>query len=95
MKNYNYKPITLTALILISSCAKEDDIQYITETITETEYITVTETQVVEIPVTTTVTQTVTVEIPYSYEYEELENLQFLILDKLLDLKWLMNFMQL
>ena len=52
MKNYNYKPITLTALILISSCAKEDDIQYITETITETEYITVTETQVVEIPVT-------------------------------------------
>jgi len=45
MKNYNYKPITLTALILISSCAKEDDIQYITETITETEYITVTETQ--------------------------------------------------
>ena len=53
MKNYNYKPITLTALILISSCAKEDDIQYITETITETEYITVTETQVVEIPVTT------------------------------------------
>ena len=51
MKNYNYKPITLTALILISSCAKEDDIQYITETITETEYITVTETQVVEIPV--------------------------------------------
>ena len=44
MKNYNYKPITLTALILISSCAKEDDIQYITETITETEY-TETETQ--------------------------------------------------
>jgi hypothetical protein len=36
MKNYNYKPIYLTALILISSCAKEDDIQYITETITET-----------------------------------------------------------
>ena len=67
MKNYNYKPITLTALILISSCAKEDDIQYITETITETEYITVIETQVVEIPVTTV--QTVTVEIPYSYEY--------------------------
>ena len=69
MKNYNYKSITLTALILISSCAKEDDIQYITETITETEYVTVTETQVVEIPVTTTVTRTVTVEIPYSYEY--------------------------
>ena len=57
MKNYNYKPITLTALILISSCAKEDDIQYITETITETEYITVTETQVVEIPVTTVLKQ--------------------------------------
>ena len=69
MKNYNFKPITLTVLILISSCAKEDDIQYITETITETEYVTVTETQIVEIPVTTTVTQTVTVEIPYSYEY--------------------------
>jgi len=64
MKNYNYKPITLTALILISSCAKEDDIQYITETITET--------VTVEVPTTVTQTvpiQTVTVEIPYSYEY--------------------------
>ena len=63
MKNYNYKPIYLTALILISSCAKEDDIQYITETRTET--------VTVEVPttVTQTVIQTVTVEIPYSYEY--------------------------
>ena len=63
MKNYNYKPIYLTALILISSCAKEDDVQYITETITET--------VTVEVPttVTQTVIQTVTVEIPYSYEY--------------------------
>ena len=63
MKNYNYKPITLSALILISSCAKEDDVQYITETITET--------VTVEVPttVTQTVIQTVTVEIPYSYEY--------------------------
>jgi hypothetical protein len=63
MKNYNYKPIYLTALILISSCAKEDDVQYITETRTET--------VTVEVPttVTQTVIQTVTVEIPYSYEY--------------------------
>ena len=67
MKNYNYKPIYLTALILISSCAKEDDIQYITETITETEFVTQTEYVTVEVP--TTVTNTVTVEIPYSYEY--------------------------
>ena len=63
MKNYNYKPIYLTALILISSCAKEDDIQYITETITET----ITKTEIVQVP--TIITQTVTVEIPYSYEY--------------------------
>jgi hypothetical protein len=51
----------------VSSCAKEDDIQYITETITETEFVTQTEYVTVEVP--TTVTNTVTVEIPYSYEY--------------------------
>ena len=63
MKNYNYKPIYLTALILISSCAKEDEIRYITET--KTEIVTV------EVPTTVnqTVIRTVTVEIPYSYEY--------------------------
>ena len=67
MKNYNYKPITLTALILISSCAKEDDIQYITETITETviQYETETITVEVQVPIVTTVQ----VEIPYSYEF--------------------------
>ena len=65
MKNYNYIPITLTALILISSCAKEDDIQYITETITETviQYETITNEVEVQVPIVTTV------EIPYSYEF--------------------------
>jgi len=67
MKIQNLKSIALTALILVSSCAKEDDIQYITETITETEFVTQTEYVTVEVP--TTVTNTVTVEIPYSYEY--------------------------
>ena len=67
MKNQNLKSIALTALILVSSCAKEDDIQYITETITETEFVTQTEYVTVEVP--TTITNTVTVEIPYSYEY--------------------------
>ena len=67
MKIQNLKSIALTALILMSSCAKEDDIQYITETITETEFVTQTEYVTVEVP--TTVTNTVTVEIPYSYEY--------------------------
>ena len=67
MKIQNLKSIALTTIILVSSCAKEDDIQYITETITETEFVTQTEYVTVEVP--TTVTNTVTVEIPYSYEY--------------------------
>ena len=67
MKIQNLKSIALTALILVSSCAKEDDIQYITETVIVTEYVPQTEYETVEVP--TTVTNTVTVEIPYSYEY--------------------------
>ena len=67
MKIQNLKSIALTTIILVSSCAKEDDIQYITETVTVTEYVPQTEYETVEVP--TTVTNTVTVEIPYSYEY--------------------------
>ena len=47
------------------SCSKDDDIEYITQTVTETVVVTETQTVTVEVPVT----QTVTVEIPYSYEF--------------------------
>tara|TARA_B100001057_G_C22779354_1_gene922997 strand:- start:285 stop:1520 length:1236 start_codon:yes stop_codon:yes gene_type:complete len=69
MKTLNLKPyiFILSSFFLVTSCSKDDEVEYITETITETiiqkEYETVT----VEIP--TTVTETVTVEIPYSYEF--------------------------
>ena len=69
MKNLNLKSYLYIASIalLFSSCAKEDDIQYITETITETvvQYETETITVEVQVPITTTVQ----VEIPYSYEF--------------------------
>ena len=47
------------------SCSKDDDIEYITQTVTETVVVTETQTVTVEVPVT----QTVTVELPYSYEF--------------------------
>jgi hypothetical protein len=69
MKNLNLKSYLYIASIalLFSSCSKEDDIQYITETITETvvQYETETITVEVSVPITTTVQ----VEIPYSYEF--------------------------
>ena len=69
MKNLNLKSYLYIASIalLFSSCAKEDDIQYITETITETvvQYETETITVEVQVPIVTTVQ----VEIPYSYEF--------------------------
>ena len=67
MKNLNLKSYLYIASIalLFSSCAKEDDIQYITETITETvvQYETETITVEVSVPII------VQVEIPYSYEF--------------------------
>ena len=65
MKNKFYKPILLTLLtsIIFISCSKDDDVEYITETITETVIVTETQTVNVEIPVT------VNVEVPYSYEF--------------------------
>ena len=67
MKNFNLKPyiFILSSFILVTSCSKDDEVEYITQTITETVVQTVTETVTVEVPVT----QTVTVEIPYSYEF--------------------------
>ena len=67
MKNKFYKPILLTLLssLVLVSCSKDDDVEYITQTVTETVIETVTETVTVEVPVT----QTITVEIPYSYEF--------------------------
>tara|TARA_Y100000385_G_scaffold42860_1_gene39785 strand:+ start:263 stop:1498 length:1236 start_codon:yes stop_codon:yes gene_type:complete len=69
MKNLNLKSYLYTAsiAILFSSCSKEDDVQYITETITETvvQYETETITVEVQVPIVTTVQ----VEIPYSYEF--------------------------
>ena len=47
------------------SCSKDDDVEYITQTVTETVVVTETQTVTVEVPIT----QTVTVEIPYSYEF--------------------------
>ena len=65
MKNIFYKPILLTLLtsIIFVSCSKDDDVEYITETITETVIVTETQTVNVEVPVT------VNVEVPYSYEF--------------------------
>jgi hypothetical protein len=67
MKNLNLKSYLYIASIalLFSSCSKEDDIQYITETITETvvQYETETITVEVSVPII------VQVEIPYSYEF--------------------------
>jgi hypothetical protein len=67
MKNLNLKSYLYIAsiAILFSSCSKEDDVQYITETITETVVQYETETITVEVPIVTTVQ----VEIPYSYEF--------------------------
>ena len=65
MKNIFYKPILfilLTSIIFVS-CSKDDDVEYITETITETVIVTETQTVNVEVPVT------VNVEVPYSYEF--------------------------
>ena len=65
MKNKIYKPILLTLLtsIIFISCSKDDDVEYITETITETVIVTETQTVNVEVPIT------VNVEVPYSYEF--------------------------
>ena len=65
MKNIFYKPILLILLtsIIFVSCSKDDDVEYITETITETVIVTETQTVNVEVPVT------VNVEVPYSYEF--------------------------
>ena len=67
MKNLNLKPyiFILSSLILVTSCSKDDEVEYITQTVTETVVVTETQTVTVEVPVT----QTVTVEIPYSYEF--------------------------
>ena len=65
MKNIFYKPILLILLtsIIFVSCSKDDDVEYITETITETVIVTETQTVNVEVPIT------VNVEVPYSYEF--------------------------
>tara|TARA_B100001248_G_scaffold104648_1_gene78016 strand:- start:1376 stop:2599 length:1224 start_codon:yes stop_codon:yes gene_type:complete len=65
MKNISYKPILLVLLtsVILTSCSKDDDIEYITETITETVIVTETQTVTVEVPVT------VNIEVPYSYEF--------------------------
>ena len=65
MKNKIYKPILLALLtsIIFISCSKDDNVEYITETITETVIVTETQTVNVEVPVT------VNVEVPYSYEF--------------------------
>ena len=65
MKKKIYKPILLTLItsIIFISCSKDDDVEYITETITETVIVTETQTVNVEVPVT------VNVEVPYSYEF--------------------------
>ena len=67
MKNLNLKPyiLVLSSFILVTSCSKDDEVEYITQTVTETVVVTETQTVTVEVPVT----QTVTVEIPYSYEF--------------------------
>ena len=67
MKKINHKPILFILLtsIFFMSCSKDDDIEYITQTVTETIIQKEIETVTVEVPVT----QTVTVEIPYSYEF--------------------------
>ena len=67
IKKINHKPILFLLLtsILFTSCSKDDEVEYITQTVTETVVVTETQTVTVEVPVT----QTVTVEIPYSYEF--------------------------
>tara|TARA_B100000575_G_scaffold269707_1_gene249604 strand:+ start:7700 stop:8935 length:1236 start_codon:yes stop_codon:yes gene_type:complete len=69
MKNFNQKPYIFILLVFffIASCEKDAEVEYITETVTVTEFVDRVDTQVVE--VTNTVTSTVTVEIPYSYEF--------------------------
>ena len=57
--------MVLSSFILVTSCSKDDEVEYITQTVTETVVVTETQTVTVEVPVT----QTVTVEIPYSYEF--------------------------
>lgn len=67
IKKINHKPILFLLLtsIFFTSCSKDDEVEYITQTVTETVVVTETQTVTVEVPVT----QTVTVEIPYSYEF--------------------------
>jgi urocanate hydratase len=69
MKNLNLKPyiFILSSFILITSCSKDAEIEYITETVTVTEFVPQVTTEIVT--VTNTVTQSVTVEVPYSYEF--------------------------
>ena len=68
MKKINHKPILflLTTSIFFMSCSKDDDVEYITQTITETVIQKEIETVTVEVPGPTV---TVYVEVPYSYEY--------------------------
>ena len=69
MKNLNLKTyiFILSSFILVTSCSKDDEVEYITQTVTET--VVVTETETLTVTVEVPVTQTVTVEIPYSYEF--------------------------
>ena len=57
----------MSSFILITSCSKDAEIEYITETVTVTEFVPQVTTEIVT--VTNTVTQSVTVEVPYSYEF--------------------------
>ena len=68
MKKINHKPILflLTTSIFFMSCSKDDDVEYITQTITETVIQKEIETVTVEVPGPTV---TVYVEVPYSYEF--------------------------
>ena len=68
MKKINHKPILflLTTSIFFMSCSKDDDVEYITQTITETVIQKEIETGTVEVPGPTV---TVYVEVPYSYEF--------------------------
>ena len=58
MKKINHKPILFLLLtsIFFMSCSKDDDVEYITQTVTETVVVTETQTVTVEVPVTQTVT---------------------------------------
>ena len=53
MKNFNLKPyiFILSSLVLVTSCAKDAEIEYRTETITETVVVKEIETVEVEVPI--------------------------------------------